>query len=220
MVGAPTALRSLEQTRRLTGVFPSLQGYAFLPLIACLVVHWAASVGLLDPTWIKNWVFFACWIAAAAASGWISHWYQRRFGRVRFDNAQTTRRVLAVFLLFLAVTWLLPWLLARVLGVDPSTFRQPGSIAWPSVGAGLLLTIYGLYLRPAMPRFWLFGAGILLLATLPLGMWWPGAGGQHPFFHPYVNQPLLLAWWLTYALLSHHALTRFFPPPQPREADA
>ncbi len=213
MTYTSSVMRSPAQTRRLTRVFPSLQGYAFLPLIACMVIHWSARVGLLDPTWTQGWVFFACWVAAVAASAWISHLYGRRFGQVRFDNEQTTRRAVAVFGLFLVVTWLLPWLLVRLLGADPGSFRQQGPVAWTHVSAGLLFTAYGLYLRPAMPRFWLAGAAILLLAALQLGTLWPTAGGIHPFFDPYVGEPLLLAWWSAYALLSHSTLTRLFPPP-------
>lgn len=209
MVGVTTTPRSPQDIRRLTRIFPSLQGYALLPLLVPLALLWTVDLGLLGPAWRQ--AFLPSWLAAVAASAWISHWYGRRFGQVRFGQAETLSRVAVLIALFMLVNWLLPAFLTRVLGMDAAVLRQEGPIAWPRLGFGLVFTVYGLWLRPAMPRFWLLGAAILLLAAMPLGDWLPWAAGRHPFFHPYVDRPLLLAVTLAYCLLSHRALTRFFP---------
>src|SRR5690606_30274779 len=90
-------------------------------------------------------------------------------------------------------------------------------VAWLFAVVGLMTVAYSIWLRPAMPRFWWFGMAILIVALLPLGDAWASFGGRHPLYQPGIGPAVGMAWFLSYALLSHRALIRLFPPP-PRDA--
>lgn len=213
MTHAPIAIPSPQRMRRLTRIFPSLQGYTLLPFIPALAINWMLSIGLIGSG--RTWVFVAFWLMACIGNALVSRWYARRFGEVRLSGAAAVWRLLAFLAVYVGVFWLLPVLLGRLFGMEPTYFRRDGPFAWPHVGVGLAATAYSLYLRPAMPYFWVLSVAILITAALPIGAWWPFIDGRHPFFHPYVGQPLAMAWLLAHALSSHRALIRLFPPPAP-----
>lgn len=209
-----------RRAHRTTRLFPYLQGFLVLPWLLPVPILLILNSPWGSVAWV--WALLASIVVAVLSIGSIGRWYSHHYGEVRMPLRHRRLQGLLAFTLFIGLNWLLPIIMVRNLGIEGFRYlTRDGPIAWPHVLIGLMATALGLWLRPAMPRFWVFCLAILVAASLPLGAWWPGLQARHPFFlhvgGPFENLTLGAVvgsvWILAYAFLSHRALTRLFPPP-------